>query len=280
MIRLSREVRTALVPPGQASQEARNSWAGWPASDRLVPRFRLQLEVEGTPDPKTGYLCNIQVIDRLLRDVWNDYQAERDVGQPAGMLLAELGAEVVRRWPQAVSDPQAQAAQPAPRIVALTLHLSPFLWLTRHWNADMSSPATTQLTYQFEFSAAHRLHCAEFSDDHNREVFGKCNNPHGHGHNYVVEVTVSGGDIDGSSGQVMPLPALESVVNRTVIDRLDHRHLNEDVEAFADVNPSVENIARVIFEWLQPELAPVQLDHVQVYETPKTWARYSGAGAN
>ena len=113
MIRLSREVRTALVPPGQASQEARNSWAGWPASDRLVPRFRLQLEVEGTPDPKTGYLCNIQVIDRLLRDVWNDYQAERDVGQPAGMLLAELGAEVVRRWPQAVSDPQAHAAQPA-----------------------------------------------------------------------------------------------------------------------------------------------------------------------
>ena len=131
------------------------------------------------------------------------------------------------------------------------------------------------LTQQFEFSAAHRLHCDEFSEQENRDVFGKCNNPEGHGHNYVVELTV-GQPLSSPEGQVISLADLESTVKRLVIDRLDHKHLNRDVPEFAKLNPSVENIAIKIWEWLEPEIQQTKLQRVRIYETPKTWADYSG----
>jgi 6-pyruvoyltetrahydropterin/6-carboxytetrahydropterin synthase len=134
------------------------------------------------------------------------------------------------------------------------------------------------LTQQFEFSAAHRLHCDRLSDEENRALFGKCNNPEGHGHNYVVEVTVDGG-VD-PNGQLVDLHAFEAAVKRAVVDRLDHKHLNRDIEDFTKTNPTVENIAIAIWHWLDEEfkqsLGGVRLTAVRVYETPKTWAEYRG----
>ena len=132
-----------------------------------------------------------------------------------------------------------------------------------------------ELTEQFEFSAAHRLHCNEMSEEENREVFGKCNNPAGHGHNYVIEVTVSRA-VDSDRGQVIAIHDFESIVKRLIIDRLDHKHLNLDVEYFKEVNPSVENIAIAIYSWLQGQFGSAKLEKVKVFETPKTWAEYSG----
>ena len=108
-------------------------------------------------------------------------------------------------------------------------------------------------------------------------MFGKCNNPEGHGHNYVVEVTV-GRNIDeiADTGVVVGLEEFESIVKRLVIDRLDHKHLNRDVEHFANMNPSVENIAVAVFDWLDGQFGTARLQNVRVYETPKTWAEYSG----
>lgn len=126
------------------------------------------------------------------------------------------------------------------------------------------------ITQQFEFSAAHRLHCAALTEPQNRELFGKCNNPHGHGHNYVVEVTIDGGDPE--PGGTLPLSSLNQIVRARVIDRLDHRHLNLEVTEFRDANPTVECIAEVIWGWLDGQLAPSRLRKVRVYETPKTWA--------
>ena len=126
------------------------------------------------------------------------------------------------------------------------------------------------LTQQFEFSAAHRLHCPELSDDENRKLFGKCNNPDGHGHNYVVEIT-----IERDSAEQIDLPQFESTVKKLVIDRLDHKHLNKNVDYFSQINPSVENIAIAIWTWLDGQFDAATLSNVRVYETPKTWADYS-----
>ena len=144
-------------------------------------------------------------------------------------------------------------------------------------------PPKVTLTEQFEFSAAHRLHCEELSESENQETFGKCNNPEGHGHNYVVEVSVSSHVASTNSGskdpqihQVINLEEFEGTVKKLVIDRLDHKHLNRDIEHFKNLNPTVENISIAIFDWLDGRFGDAKLDKVRLYETPKTWAEYCG----
>jgi 6-pyruvoyltetrahydropterin/6-carboxytetrahydropterin synthase len=135
-------------------------------------------------------------------------------------------------------------------------------------------PSTAILSERFEFAAAHRLHCQQLTDEQNRSIFGKCNSPNGHGHNYRVEVSVR-----VPIEQTVPsftLRHLEEIVATTVIDRFDHKHLNVDTQEFATVNPSVENIAAACHALL---VAPIQerggeLVRVTVWETEKTSATY------
>jgi 6-pyruvoyltetrahydropterin/6-carboxytetrahydropterin synthase len=136
-------------------------------------------------------------------------------------------------------------------------------------------PTMIRLSQRFEFSAAHRLHVPGLSDDANRAAFGKCNNPHGHGHNYEVQVTIAG--TPDPTGRLMPTAEFERVVAEHVIDRFDHKHLNVEVPEFADMNPSVENIAAVIYRLLAAPLRTktVRLSSVTVWETPKTWCEVS-----
>jgi 6-pyruvoyltetrahydropterin/6-carboxytetrahydropterin synthase len=134
----------------------------------------------------------------------------------------------------------------------------------------------TRLSQKFEFSASHRLHNPALSDDVNRRTYGKCNNPHGHGHNYEVQVTLAGTPAD-ETGLLVDVPAFERTVAETVIERMDHKNLNVEVPEFRDLIPSVENIARVIYRMLKPKLenSATRLAGVTVWETPKTWCEYS-----
>jgi 6-pyruvoyltetrahydropterin/6-carboxytetrahydropterin synthase len=132
-----------------------------------------------------------------------------------------------------------------------------------------------QVTESFEFSAAHRLYCDELSDEENRRIFGKCSNPNGHGHNYVLEVTVSGRP-DDTTGCVVELPHFRRMVRERVIDSFDHKHLNLDCVEFKSLNPSVENIARVIWDRLHDAFEHCRLAGIRVWETPRTFAEYSG----
>lgn len=129
-------------------------------------------------------------------------------------------------------------------------------------------------TKTFGFSAAHRLHSEALSEEENRAVFGKCNNPHGHGHNYTLEVTIQG-EVDPRSGELMNARLLEAVVHQEVIERFDHKHLNEEVAEFRGLNPTGENIAKVVWDLLRPRLGE-RLVKVGVWETPKSLFEYTG----
>ena len=131
-----------------------------------------------------------------------------------------------------------------------------------------------RLSQKFEFSATHRLHNPDLSPEENREIFGKCNNPHGHGHNYEVQVTLAGRP--DSTGTLIAVPRFEQIVAEGVIDRFDHRNLNLELAEFASLIPTVENIAMVIYRALKPRFGDgrAKLDSVTVWETPKTWCEY------
>lgn len=268
MIQLTREVRFSIdrdwAGRVEFSTPVTNSWGGWPSAVGLVPYLQLRATVAGEPDPITGYLCNITVIDDLLRRhaIPRTAEALREHGwrMSAERLLQDVWRSICDRPP------------PDATLVRLELLSTPFL----RYAIRAEKPAMVYLTQQFEFAAAHRLHCAQLSDEENRQTFGKCNNPNGHGHNYLLEVTLRG-DPDPKHGAVLPLPRFEQIVKERVIDELDHKHLNEDTAAFRDVNPSVENIARVIWGMLAAHVAPAVLDSVRVWETPKTWAEFRGA---
>ncbi|MGE5322604.1 MAG: 6-carboxytetrahydropterin synthase [Actinomycetota bacterium] len=131
------------------------------------------------------------------------------------------------------------------------------------------------LTRKAEFSASHYYHNPEFTPEENRRIFGKCNNPNGHGHNYTLEVTVRG-QVDRRSGFVVDLKELKEIMNREVIEALDHRFLNKEVPEFAKAIPTTENLAISIWQRLQPKLRLAELHRVRVYETPDLFVDYYG----
>jgi 6-pyruvoyltetrahydropterin/6-carboxytetrahydropterin synthase len=138
----------------------------------------------------------------------------------------------------------------------------------------MTSPLKLELGRRYRFSASHRLHSAHLTEEENCRVFGKCNNPYGHGHNYVVEVGLSG-DVDPATGMIANLADLDAFVQRQVLDDFDHKSLNEDVPAFRDTVPTTENLCIEIFQRLK--LFPkAKLERVRVEETGKNSFEYAG----
>jgi 6-pyruvoyltetrahydropterin/6-carboxytetrahydropterin synthase len=127
---------------------------------------------------------------------------------------------------------------------------------------------------RYRLSASHRLHSEELSAEENREVYGKCNNPHGHGHNYIVEVTV-GGQVDPDTGMVANLSDLDACVNREVVERFDHQNLNLCVE-FRDEVPTTENLCIVVYDILSRTFAHADLVRVRVEETMNNFFEYGG----
>ena len=132
------------------------------------------------------------------------------------------------------------------------------------------------VTRRVEFSASHFYHNPQLSPEENRRLFGKCNNPNGHGHNYVLEVTVAG-EIDPTTGMVVDLKDLKKLLEREVLEIVDHRCLNKEIPAFATKIPTTENIAVQIWDWLAPKLTCGRLHRIRLYETPDLFADYGGA---
>ena len=130
------------------------------------------------------------------------------------------------------------------------------------------------LTRRYWISASHRLHNAAFSEERNRETYGKCNNPYGHGHNYAIEVTVEG-EVDRATGMVCNLVDLDSVVREHIVEPFDHQDLNHKTE-FKDLVPTTENLAVVVFDILKPLLTFAHLQRVRIEETSNNTFEYAG----
>jgi 6-pyruvoyltetrahydropterin/6-carboxytetrahydropterin synthase len=139
------------------------------------------------------------------------------------------------------------------------------------------------LTRRYRLSAAHRLHNESLTEEENARLYGKCNNPRGHGHDYVFEVTVAG-EVDQSTGMVMDLGLLDQLVDREVLNRFDHMHLNLDVDNFRTKVPTTENLCLEIYDLLSPHFFSagqgpheVRLDGIRVEETRSNFFEYRGA---
>jgi 6-pyruvoyltetrahydropterin/6-carboxytetrahydropterin synthase len=131
-----------------------------------------------------------------------------------------------------------------------------------------------RVTRRYQFAASHRLHAPQLSEDQNRELYGKCNHPYGHGHNYVVEVSARG-PLDAATGRAVDPAVLDELVRRQVLARFDHRNLNAEVAAFGERVPTSENLAREICRGLKQEWSTVfpgewpKLEKVRIGETAR-----------
>jgi 6-pyruvoyltetrahydropterin/6-carboxytetrahydropterin synthase len=135
--------------------------------------------------------------------------------------------------------------------------------------------STVYVTRREHFSAAHRLYNPAWDDEKNDRVFDKCNNPAGHGHNYILDVTVAG-EVDPETGYVIDVKLLSRIIHERVLDKVDHKHLNVDVDFLRGVNPTAEHIVIGIWKELQPHIPAGSLYRIVLHETEKNSVEYLG----
>ncbi len=131
------------------------------------------------------------------------------------------------------------------------------------------------ITKKLDFCASHRLYNPTFSDEKNQETFGLCNNPNGHGHNYTLEVTVCG-EVVEETGMVLDLKALKGLVQKEVIDKVDHKNLNVDVTFLNGIIPTAENLAVKFWDILEPHIQGGKLYQIKLFESERNFVIYRG----
>ncbi|MFG0276272.1 MAG: 6-pyruvoyl tetrahydropterin synthase family protein [Phycisphaerales bacterium] len=262
MVLLSRAVRFSVEP--EPAPDGPNGFGGRPPMRGLGAFYEIEVVCAGEPHAQTGYLVDIGTIDRLVREIAPALIRDALFGGCAaspGLVLARIVERLV------------DALAPL-RVARVRWRLTPTYSLEMEGDAMTADPKRVRIRQQFEFAAAHRLHVPSMSDDENRRCFGKCNNPSGHGHNYRVEVAADTALAGGAP--TFGLADLEDAVERAIIERFDHKHLNLDTEEFRERNPSVEHIAQVCYERLRDQVDPARatVHSVTVWETEKTSATY------
>jgi 6-pyruvoyltetrahydropterin/6-carboxytetrahydropterin synthase len=234
--------------------------------------YACEVTVAGEIDPRSGMVLNIAELNRLLRAV---------VVEPLdGEFLTREHPYLEGRVPTSENLARAIWHRVEAGLARARLRR---VWLQENERLAVecrrqNEGAMVLLTRTYEFSASHRLHSLALSDEENRSIFGKCNNPYGHGHNYKLEVTVRG-PVDERTGMLADLDALDRVVHEEVVDRYDHRHLNMDLPEFRELNPTTENLVTVIWERLAPRLTAPRLHRVTVRETDRNFFSYGEDGA-
>jgi 6-pyruvoyltetrahydropterin/6-carboxytetrahydropterin synthase len=262
MYRLSREVRFAVNPDddNQLAGVPTNSFAGFPSLRGIGHYFSLEVTLTGEIDRQSSCVRNIKEVDQVVRKLAIPVATafvRRGRYGGGGTLLLKLYDALRDAWPGSI-------------LHHLRLSLSPLLTLT----VFAREYPMVRISQKFEFSASHRLYNPALSEEQNQETFGKCTNPHGHGHNYVLQVTLAGHA--NSDGLIIEVPKFEKIVSSTVIEKFDHKNLNVQIPEFSRAIPTVENIAQVIYQLLKPQFdhTEAKLAGVTVWETPKTWCEY------
>ena len=236
--------------------------------------YVLELSVRGPVNSEDGMVINIKLVDAALKTalegidhrLLNDAMPEFRDTVPT---TENLALALWNRLPQHIG---------AARRVALKVEEHPGLYV----EINEERAHMIYLTRAIEFSASHRLHSEKLSDEENCRIYGKCNNPHGHGHNYVAEITVAGVP-DSRSGIVIDLGKFEALLDAEIDARFDHKHLNLDTEFFKNFPATAENIAVVIWNLIEKKIptcrdgGEVKLQRVRLIETARSWFDYYGA---
>ena len=264
MQKLCRYVRFSINPFLPVDEPGYNSFASKPAGDGLSVFLEMGVELAAAPDPATGLIVNVSDIDKILRDYAVPVFAEKiraSFGNAHHIGYDDLAKLLKAGWGKL-----ADRFDPA-KLSRLSLKLDPF----RTMALNEADDAMVYYSEKFEFAAAHKLWNERFSEKHNIEVFGRCANPAGHGHNYIVEVTVKWPQSKGPATR-----DFEKVVYEKLIKVVDHKNLNEDVTEFRQANPTVENIAVFAWKKLFDKFAGATLHCVTVWESEKTYCSYYG----
>ncbi len=267
MHKLVRCVRFSINPFLSEENEGFNSFVSKPAGEGLSIFLELSVEVVGEVEPATGFVVNVADIDREVREfavpvfaerIRQDFRRAQHIGFFA---VAELLKSAWNRLTDKFGPAQ---------LSKLSLKLNPF----RKVVIESKDLEMVYFSEKFEFAAMHKLWNNDFSEEQNLKVFGKCANPAGHGHNYIVEVTIK-----------MPvnengfhISDFERVVDNELIKLVDHKNLNADVSQFSKTNPTVENIAAFAWNRLVGKFGEAALHCVTVWETDKTYSSYYGPG--
>lgn len=237
--------------------------------------YTVDVTVRGEVDPRTGMVVNISQLKPILQAVIVE-PLDREflsIRHPVCRGNVPTSENLVRILWDGLEHALAAAHLPAQMH---RLHLAENDVLSVDCCRRDSEPMVL-LTRSYEFCAAHRLHSPHLSDEENQALFDKCNNPYGHGHNYRVEITVQG-DVDARTGLMVNLNDLDRIVEEEVVRRYDHRNLNAEAEEFRELNPSSENLVKVIWRRLERRLLSPTLYKVCVRETDRNVFSYYGEG--
>lgn len=254
--------------PEWNEEENRRNFGQYASPYNHGHNYVLEVTVEGEVRDETGMVVNIaevkrDIVERVVQAL--DRKSLNDEVPPFDRVTPNL--ENLIRW-IAERIPSPGGA----KLYRLRLYEMPDFYAELSFANKEAAMLT--LTRGYHFSASHRLHSPHLSDVENRELFGACNNPHGHGHNSELEVTV-GGEIDQRTGMVVDIDVLDEVVNREVIERYDHRNLNAELPEFADKNPTSEALLQEIWNRLEPKV-PARLVRVVLKETSRNIFEYTG----
>jgi len=264
MHKLCRYVRFSVNPFLPADEPGFNSFASKPTGEGLSIFFELGIELAGVVDPATGLIVNVSDIDEKVRNyavpvfaerIRTSYRASEHIG------YCKLAAMLKSAWVK-LADKFGTAS-----LSKLNLKVNPFRTLA----IERTEDAMVYFSEKFEFAAAHKLWNEQFSEKQNIEVFGRCANPAGHGHNYVVEVTVK-----YPAKQELKTGEFEKTVYEKLIKVVDHKNLNVDLPEFQHKRPTVENIAVFAWDNLNGKFGQATLHCVTVWETDKTYSSYYG----
>lgn len=263
---LSRQIRFSINPFSDEPEAGYNSYASKPCGQGLSVYLALWVDLKSPLNPDTGFVVNVSKIDKVVRQkaipIFMRVISEAFTQQKV-VSLSDLASVLESCWHKI------QSSFPSKELVKLRLELNPFRSISIHAeNTEMFI-----FSEKFEFAAMHRLWNEQFDSQKNEECFGKCANPAGHGHNYVLEVNLQRPRQTEPEGWMCDI---EKIVEDNFLNLVDHKNLNVDVEEFEKLNPTVENLAYFAWEKLEDKFKNGKLVKITVWENDRTHCSYSG----
>ena len=262
---LSRQIRFSVDPFSTDQPWGYNSYASKPCTEGLGFYFALWVDLKSQLNPDTGFVVNVSEIDKLIRlrvipqiSRWMQAFFANRKTPTLWDIVALLGT----CWP-IIAD-----GFPDKKLTQLRLELNPFRTISIQVEAD----GMFTFSEKFEFSAMHQLWNEKFDEATNYELFGKCANPAGHGHNYVLEVHVQSAIEQVNDGWTSDY---QQVVKEGFLDLVDHKNLNVDVPGLEKLNPTVENLAYFAWEKLEGKFKNGKLAKITIWENDRTFCSYT-----